>query len=309
MDNNESKLIGLFYGITAYILWGILPLYWKALDKITPMEILAHRILWSLVFVLVILCFQKKLHQFKEIFKSKSDLIRLIFATIFISINWGVYIWAVNTSHIVETSMGYYMNPLIVILLGVVVLKEKLNSWQIVSIIMATIGVGIMTFKYGEVPWISLTLALSFALYGLMKKTVSVGSTVGLAMETAILTPIALGYIIFRQVNGVGALGHVSSITTIILICSGIVTALPLLFFTRGTQRLPLSSMGYLQYIAPTISLILGIFVFKEEFTTTHFISFGFIWIGLAIFTTFQIRDVQIKRQRQEIETSKSILR
>jgi chloramphenicol-sensitive protein RarD len=265
MDNNKSKLIGFVYGITAYIIWGILPLYWKALDKIAPMEILAHRILWSLVFVMGILYFQKKLRQFKEIFKSRSNLIRLIFATIFISINWGVYIWAVNTEHIIETSMGYYMNPLI--------------------------------------------LALSFALYGLMKKTISVGSTVGLAMETAILAPVTLGYIIFRQVSGVGALGQVSSITTLILIGSGVTTALPLLFFAKGTQKLPLSSMGYLQYIAPTISLILGVFVFEEEFTAAHLIGFGFIWVGLAIFTISKISDVQVKRQRQEIETSRKIVK
>lgn len=298
MDDNKSRRIGFAYGIAAYFLWGVLPLYWKALNQISPVEILAHRILWSLVFVMGIIYYQKKFYQLKEIFKSRSNGIRLIFATILISINWGVYILAVNTGHVVESSLGYYINPLIVILLGVLILKEKLNLWQILSVVFAGIGVAIMTFKYGRVPWISLTLAITFALYGLIKKTIPVGSTVGLAMETAILSPITLGYIIFRQINGVGALGQVSSITTLLLIGSGVVTALPLLFFAKGTRRLPLSNMGFLQYISPTITLILGIFVFKEKFTFTHLISFSFIWVGLALFTFSQIRGVRVRRQR-----------
>jgi len=192
--------------------------------------------------------------------------------------------------------MGYYINPLIVIVLGMAILKERLNIWQKVSLIMAAIGVCIITITYGQIPWISLILALSFGLYGLMKKMIPVGSTVSLALETAMLMPLTLSYIIFRQVSGIGALGKVSFVTTLILMGTGIATALPLLWFSKGTRRIPLSSMGFLQYIAPTISLALGIFVYKEEFTTTHLISFGFIWSGLIIYSVSQVNQMRKKR-------------
>ena len=298
IKRQESSSIGFLYGIAAYTLWGFLPLYWKALDSVAPLEILAHRIFWSFIFVMGILYFQKNLNRFKEVFSSKSNIIGLIYATVFISINWGVYIWSVNTGHIVEASMGYYINPLIVILLGVIVLKEKLGLYQIISLIMATIGVAIITIRYGQIPWNSLTLALSFALYGLMKKRIEVGSTVGLALETALLTPLTLAYILFRQFSGIGAIGNLSITNTLILFGSGAATALPLLFFAKGTRRIPLSSMGFLQYIAPTISLMLGIFVFKEEFTQTHLISFGFIWVGLLIFSISQLRGIRYRKYR-----------
>ncbi|MDF2522729.1 MAG: protein RarD, partial [Clostridiales bacterium] len=214
----DSSLVGFIYGIAAYVLWGFLPLYWKLLDKIPATEILAHRILWSFMFVCTILYFNGNLHKCKEVFKDKLNIIRISCATVFITINWGTYIWAVNSDHIVEASMGYYMNPLIVVVLGVVILKERLNTWQIVSLIMATIGVSIVTISYGQIPWISLILALSFGLYGLMKKMIPVGSTVSLAIETAMLMPLILIYIIFRQVSGIGALGNISAATTFILI-------------------------------------------------------------------------------------------
>ena len=292
----DSSLIGFIYGIAAYILWGFLPLYWKLLNKIPATEILAHRILWSFVFLWTILYFSGNLQKYKEVFKDRLNIVRISCATIFITINWGTYIWAVNSNHIVEASMGYYINPLIVIVLGVVVLKEKLNTWQRVSLIMATIGVCIITISYGQIPWISLILALSFGLYGLMKKMIPVASTVGLALETALLMPFTLIYIIFRQVSGVGALGNVSTVTTFILIGTGIATALPLLWFAKGTRRIPLSSMGFLQYIAPTISLALGVFVFKEHFTKTHIVSFGFIWGGLIIYSISQVNQMRKKR-------------
>jgi chloramphenicol-sensitive protein RarD len=302
----DSSLVGFIYGIAAYVLWGFLPLYWKLLDKIPATEILAHRILWSFMFVCTILYFNGNLLKCKEVFKDKLNIVRISCATVFITINWGTYIWAVNSDHIVEASMGYYMNPLIVVVLGVVILKERLNTWQIVSLIMATIGVGIVTISYGQIPWISLILALSFGLYGLMKKMIPVGSTVSLALETAILMPLTLIYIIFRQVSGIGALGNISAATTFILIGTGIATALPLLWFSEGARRIPLSSIGFLQYISPTISLVLGIFVFGEQFTQTHIISFGFIWGGLIIYSISQVKQMRKKNEllRESIEVN-----
>jgi len=291
-DTNQtqnSTLAGFMYGVAAYMLWGFLPLYWKLLDQLPAMEILAHRILWSFVFVCAILYFSRQSQTCMEVLKDKSNIIRILCATVLITTNWGLYIWAVTSNRILESSMGYYMNPLIVVALGVVILKEKLNTWQIVSLIMAAIGVCIITISYGRIPWVSLILALTFALYGLMKKTIPVGSTVGLALETAMLMPFILTYIIIRQVNGVGALGSVSAMTTLILMGSGIATALPLLWFSEGARRIPLSSMGFLQYISPTISLLLGVFVYKEQFTQTHMLSFGFIWCGLIIYSISQV--------------------
>ncbi len=299
--HDGSSVAGFLYGIAAYTLWGFLPLYWKLLNTIAPLEILAHRILWSFFFVLGIVYLQGNLAKCKVFFADRVNVIRIICATIIISVNWGVYIWAVNSEHVVEASMGYYINPLIVILLGVIVLKEKLNRWQIISLIMAAIGVGILTIQFGQIPWISLTLALSFALYGLLKKMIPVSSTVGLTIETAMLFPVTLGYIIFRQISGVGALGNVSMSTTLILIGSGIATALPLLFFANGARRIPLSSMGFLQYIAPSISLILGIFVFNEGFTFVHFLSFGFIWVGLLLYSVSQIRSMRARRNMTRV--------
>lgn len=280
---------GFLYGIGAYTLWGFLPLYWKMLDSIPAIEILAHRILWSFVFLATIMLFRGNFNTFKEVFKEGGNVVRIACATIFITLNWGMYIWAINSGHVVEASMGYYINPLIVILLSVVVLKERLSHWQTISILMAAIGVAIITLSYGQVPWISLILALTFALYGLMKKKIPLPSTISLGIETAMLMPLVIGYITYRQVNGIGALGSLSLSTTLILVGSGIATALPLLWFGEGTRRIPLSSMGFLQYIAPTISLTLGIFVFKEQFTRIHLLSFGCIWTGLLIYSISQI--------------------
>lgn len=293
----NSTLVGFIYGAAAYMLWGFLPLYWKLLDQMPATEILAHRILWSFVFMCTILYFNRQLQSCKEVLKSKSNIVRILCATILITINWGLYIWAVTSGRVLESSMGYYMNPLIVVVLGVVILKERLNTWQIVSLIMAAIGVCIITISYGRIPWVSLILALSFALYGLMKKTIPVGSTVGLALETAMLTPFVLTYITIRQVNGIGALGNVSAMTTLILMGSGVATALPLLWFSKGAKRIPLSSMGFLQYISPTISLLLGVFVFKEQFTQTHMLSFGFIWGGLIIYSISQVNQMRKKNE------------
>ncbi len=291
----DSSTTGFTYGIAAYTLWGFLPLYWKLLNEIPSLEILAHRILWSFVFVLAIVYFEGNIHKCKQVFMDRTSVIRIIYATLLISVNWGLYIWAINSNHVVEASMGYYMNPLVVVFLGVWVLKEKLSIYQIISLVLAAIGVFIITIKYGQFPWISLILAVSFALYGLMKKMIPVGSTVGLLIETAMLMPLTLGYIAFKQFNGMGALGSVSTVTTLILIGSGVATALPLLWFAKAAKRIPLSSMGFLQYISPTISLLLGIFVFKEQFTTTHFFSFGLIWAGLFVYSVSQMKGVKYR--------------
>ncbi|MBS4021449.1 MAG: EamA family transporter RarD [Dethiobacter sp.] len=277
--------MGILYGICAYTAWGILPLYWKLLDIIPALEILAHRILWSFIFISSMLLITGGWPRMITALTNKKNLLFIFLSGFLISLNWFTYIFAVNSNHVIEASMGYYISPLVVVLLGVTIFKEKLTSWQCIAITLAAIGVLIITVQYGKIPWISLALAFSFALYGLTKKLIMVDSITTLALETLIVMPIALIYIISKEARGIGALGTVPLLTIIILMGSGIVTASPLVWFARGIQSIRLSMMGFLQYIAPSISLFLGIFVFKEHFSLSHFISFSFIWAGLIIFT------------------------
>jgi chloramphenicol-sensitive protein RarD len=202
-----------------------------------------------------------------------------------ISTNWFTYIWAVNNDHIVDTSLGYYINPLLAVFLGVSVLKEKITKLQLIALILASAGIILITLQHGTIPWISLVLAISFALYGLLKKMLKVDSLTGLALETAILTPAAFAFIIFKQFNGTGAIGTISIITSILLMGAGIVTATPLLLFAKAAKSVELSTVGFLQYISPTIGLVLGVFVFNETFTKIHLLSFGFIWAALILYS------------------------
>ncbi|SET09170.1 chloramphenicol-sensitive protein RarD [Natronincola peptidivorans] len=294
MGKNETaenrRFIGVLLVVGAFIIWGFLPLYWKLLQAIPADEILAHRILWSCVFLFFVLLYKKRLASIKEVFGNKKNVVLVTLCAITISINWFLYIWAVNSNYLVEASMGYYINPLVVVTLAMVVLKEKLNAWQITAIALAAVGVLIITLQYGEIPWIALTLAVSFGLYGLLKKLVQVDSITGLMLETIMLMPIALGYVLFKEFNGTGALTVIPTTTLLILTLAGVATATPLLMFSEAAKRVPLSMMGFAQYIAPTISLFLGVFVYKEAFTKVHFFSFGFIWLGLLIYSYSQAK-------------------
>ncbi|PEA53358.1 protein RarD [Bacillus pseudomycoides] len=285
----EAQKKGMIYATIAYMMWGILPLYWKLIDDVPAEEILAHRIVWAFVFMLFVLLISKRFGQFtnefKQLFKRPKLFMSLTIASILISGNWFVYIWAVNHNHVIEASLGYYINPLVSILLGTLVLKEKLNFWQYIAVGLAAFGVAILTVRYGSIPWIAISLACTFGLYGLSKKLLDYDSMIGLTMETMIVTPIALVYLGMLGAEGISSFGTVSITSTLLLAGAGIVTALPLLYFAKGTKLIPLSMVGFLQYIAPTISLVLGIFVFHEHFTTAHMTAFFFIWIALFIFS------------------------
>lgn len=285
--SDGSKTAGIWYAIVAYAVWGVLPMYWKALDELPAMEILAHRILWSFVFVAALLMLSRRWHATKALLSDRKKLLAVMACGVLVSGNWLIYIWAVNSDQIVEASLGYYINPLISIFLGMVVLRERLSFWQLVSLLLAAVGVIALTFQYGSVPWVALTLAISFSLYGLVKKMVNVDAMVGLALETLIVAPLALIYILFLHHAGNGAFSfHMSGIgTTMLLIMAGVVTALPLLWFAQATLRIPLSMVGFIQYLAPSISLVIGVFYYKEPFTTVHMISFGFIWCALTLYS------------------------
>ncbi len=280
MDNKN----GVIYAVSAYTLWGLLPIYWKLFTDITSLEILAHRIIWSFIFVSIILLLRGDFSEFKTVLKNKRNFYMIVMAGIFITINWGLYIWGVTSGYIVEASMGYFIEPLLMVFLGLVVFKESLNYWQVAALLSAMTGVIILVVKYGKFPWFALSLAFSFAIYGMLKKKIKTGSIVALGLETAVVLPVALSFILFRQFNGAEVFGA-SLLQNLLIIGIGPATALPLLLFAEGARRIKMSTLGFTQYIAPTISLFLGIFIYKETFTTIHFISFSFIWLGLIIYS------------------------
>ncbi|MFL0198378.1 EamA family transporter RarD [Clostridium sp. WILCCON 0269] len=285
----NKKTAGVIYAVAAYTLWGILPIYWKLINSVFSIEILSNRIVWAFVFMVIIIALTKQWGEFKCIVRDKRQMLYIFIASILITFNWGLYIWAVNSDKIVDSSLGYYINPLFAVALGIAIFKEKLNYWQGAALFTASIGVIIKTLQYGKIPWISLGLAISFGLYGAMKKFVRANSVVGLTLETIIITPIALAYIALRQFSGVGAFQREGAVVILLLIGSGVVTAVPLLLFASGAKRLPMSVIGFTQYISPTISLIIGIFVYHESFTAVDMVSFGFIWMALAIYSLSQM--------------------
>ncbi|MEL1135894.1 EamA family transporter RarD [Desulfitobacterium sp. THU1] len=287
MEEKSSK-IGVLYAFAAYIAWGLLPIYWKTLQGVPAREILAHRIVWSFAFVAILILLKKQWGRIGIVLRDRSKLFGLLLSALLITANWYIYIWAVNSNKVVEASLGYYFNPLLVVLMGIIVLGERIDRWQIVSLILAAIGVLILTLEYGKIPWISLGLAVTFALYGLAKRLVNVDSLLGLALETAVVTPIALIYLLVG-VNGGGVIGGTGVSTMLLLMGTGIITAFPLLWFANAAKSVPFATIGFIQYVSPTINLLLGVFVYHEEFTATHAWSFGFIWVALAVYSISRI--------------------
>ncbi|CAK7054700.1 EamA family transporter RarD [uncultured Phascolarctobacterium sp.] len=285
---------GIIYSLTAYLLWGILPIYWKTLGSVQAFEILSNRFIWSCVFVWVLIIASGKVKSFlaetQSILSNRQQSLAMLAAAVTISFNWGLFIWAVNDGRIVETSMGYYINPLVSIVFGVFFLKERLDTWQMAAVGCAVIGVGTMVWNLGQLPWVSVSLAMSFALYGLIKKCLAVTTMTSIMLETLLITPLALAYEYYLSLEGVSAYQTASTGMLIMLACAGIVTATPLLFFTAGAKLLPLKIVGFLQYIAPTISLLIGVFLYKESFTSVHMVAFGWIWFGLFLFTISQVK-------------------
>lgn len=287
--NKSDYQLGVFWAGLSYLLWGLLPIYWKLLGEVSSDEILANRVVWSFVFMIVLLAFSKKFGQLKGTLKQlkeqKKQLIALALASLLISCNWFIYIWAVNSGHMIEASLGYYINPLVSVMLGLFILKEKMNISQTISVVLAFIGVLVLTINYGSFPWVSVTLAVSFGLYGLAKKMIKVDSAIGLTLETLMVTPLGLLYMGYLFYQGNQAFFTISPTIDLLLIGAGAATATPLLYFAKGAQRIPLSTLGFLQYIAPTISLMLGVFVYDEHFSKSHLVAFIFIWLALTIYS------------------------
>jgi len=274
---------GVIYAASAYIIWGIIPIYWKQITEADAGEIVAHRIVWTLAFTLLLLKFRGRIGSLFVALRDPRALIALVVSSILIALNWGIFIWAVMSGRIIETSLGYYINPLVSFLLGVLVLKEKLSGPQKAAIGLAALGVANQTWALGFLPWVSLVLAASFGVYGLIRKTIHVESIEGLTVETIVLMPLSVLYLAYLFSSQTLSFGSHGSLNDFLLILAGPLTAVPLLLFAAGARRIPLFMIGFLQYLAPTLSLSIAVFVYGESFTQAHAVTFALIWCALAV--------------------------
>ena len=286
-DSSSKSIVksGAFYAVLAYTAWGLLPIYWKLFGQIPALEVLSHRIIWSLVFLIGLLFLQQQSSEFKQLCHSPTRLGILLTTASLLTFNWGLYIYGVNTDRVVETSLGYFINPVVNVMLGLVFLKERLNRGQKLAVLLAILGVANFSWNFGQVPWIALGLAFSFAFYGLLRKVVAVSPIVGLTMETLLIAPVALILVGYWTATGIGPLGVTWS-TSLLFIGSGVMTSLPLIWFNNAAKRLRLSTLGFFQYMAPSLQLMLGVFLYHEPFTRTHAVTFGLIWSALLIYST-----------------------
>jgi chloramphenicol-sensitive protein RarD len=275
---------GILYALGAYITWGVFPVYWKALHNVPALQLLSHRIVWSFLLLLVFVLLSRQWRSFKDAILHRRVFLIYLVAAVLIGINWLTYVWAVNAGFIVETSLGYFINPLLNVLLGVIIFREHLRRFQWIPVFLAAAGVIYLTLVYGQLPWIALTLAVSFGIYGLVKKIAPLGSLYGLLLETGILFVPALIWIVYSDVIGTGAFLRAGTGTSLLLVGAGLVTTIPLLMFASAAQRIPLSLLGIFQYISPTLQFLLGVLVYQEPFDHNHMIGFCIIWVALILF-------------------------
>lgn len=284
LSRPDPPSAGPLYALLAYGAWGLLPIYWKFFGPISAIEVLSHRMIWSAVFLMGLLLSQRQLPALGRLLKSPRRVAVLLLTASLLSINWGLYIYGVNSDRVVEASLGYYINPLVSVLLGVLFLKERLHWVQRLAVGLAAGGVGYFIGQLGTVPWIALGLAITFAFYGLLRKVVAVAPLVGLAVETLLIAPLTLTFVGYLGITGQGHFGTTLS-TTLLFMGAGIVTSLPLLWFNQAAKRLTLASLGFFQYLAPSIALLLGVVVYQEPFTPTHVVTFTCIWLALALYS------------------------
>jgi len=296
--NDRRK--GVLFGISAYLMWGFFPLYWPLLKPAGAVEILSHRVTWSLLVMVLLMLRTRSLRWLREIGQRRLALLAL--ASALISVNWGVYIWAVNHQHVVETSLGYFMTPLVSVMLGVLFMGERLRRIQWIAIGVAAAAVIVLTVDYGRLPWIALGVSSTFGLYGFVKKKAGVGALESLTVETGLLVLPALGYLVFLQSEGSAVFGHVSRNKDMLLVASGLLTAVPLLCFGASANRVPLATIGLLQYIAPILQFLCGTLFFHEEMPASRWAGFFLVWIALAVFTLDSV--LQRRRASRRAPTS-----
>lgn len=296
--NEPPALTGALFAFLAFLIWGLSPVYWKALHDVGAFEIILHRIVWSFVFLMPLVLAGGQWDAFKTAVCTPRILIVLLFTAILVGGNWLIYIWAVNNGRVLQASLGYYINPLVNIILGMIFLRERLRRHQLAAVVLATLGVLNLTVRVGVVPWVSLALAFSFGCYGLVRKVAAVGALVGLAVETMLLTAPAGYWVVHLHQSHSGSFLRVDGQTDMLLIGTGILTATPLLLFNLGAKRITLATLGFVQYTAPTGMLLLGITVFNEPFTGTQAVTFGCIWSALAIYSWDTVRNHRQKARR-----------
>ncbi|MCX6121741.1 MAG: EamA family transporter RarD [Ignavibacteriales bacterium] len=275
---------GMRYAVGAYISWGVLPIYWKWLHHVPALQLISHRILWSFFALVVVILLTRRWKEFRQAVFTPRVLRVYSAAALLIGINWLTYVWAVNAGHIIETSLGYFINPLLSVLMGVIFLHEHVRPRQWIPLGLAGAGVLYLTFAYGSLPWIALTLAVSFGVYGLVKKIAPLGSLYGLTLETGILLIPAFVYLLYSDMHGSGSFLHTGTSSDFLMIGAGLVTTIPLLMFASAAQRISLSLVGILQYIAPTLQFLVGVIIYKEPFTHIQFIGYGVVWVALFLF-------------------------
>ncbi|BDD08722.1 putative transporter YojE [Fulvitalea axinellae] len=298
--NDSQSLRGYLFAIGAYLMWGVFPLYWKAMDSVPAMEILAYRIACSFVFLLLFNLVLGRKEIFRYLKEPKTRLVLFITSSL-ISLNWGTYIWAVNAGHTVEASLGYYINPLVNVFLGMLIFNERMTPMKTVAIVLAFSGVLYQTVGYGNFPWTAMVLAFTFAFYGLFKKKYALDSINSLMAETLIITPVAVGYLLFDFLSGESGAVSAQPTVLVLLAFSGIATSVPLYLFGEGAKRIPFSSLGFLQYIGPTIMLLIGVFFFGEDFSGDHVVSFALIWTGLAVYAFSAVKEFRKKKKKEKV--------
>ena len=295
-DAEAENRRGLAYGAGAYLLWGMFPLYFPLLEPANPVEIVGHRIVWSLAAVLAVLAIGAGFRPFLSLLRDRRRAALIAAAAVLVAVNWGVYIYAVNSEHVIEAALGYFINPLVSVLFGILVFRERLRPWQAAALTLGGVAVVVLTLDYGRLPWIALTLAVTFGSYGLVKKIAGVGSAEGLALETLILLMPALTFLLVLEAQGTGTFGHESAGHTALLVAAGPVTALPLLLFSASVTRVPLSVIGMLQYLTPTLQFLVGLVVFGEDMPASRWIGFGLVWAALVILSLDALRAAQRAR-------------
>ncbi|GAA3937058.1 EamA family transporter RarD [Actinoplanes auranticolor] len=281
---------GYLYGLTAYVLWGFFPIYFKLLAPSPPLEILAHRVIWSVAFVSVVLIAMRNLHFLGRIVRDRRLLGGITLAAVLIGVNWATYIYGVNSSRVVETALGYFITPLVVVLLGVTVQRERLRLWQWIAIGFGALAVAVLTVDYGHLPYIALVLAASFGSYSLIKKRLALPPAEGLFIESAVLALPALGYLGWLNATGGAEFGHVSAGHTVLMLLAGVATAVPLMLFAAAANRVPLVGIGILQYVAPILQLACGVLLFHEPMPPARLAGFALVWVALIIFTVDGLR-------------------
>jgi chloramphenicol-sensitive protein RarD len=285
-DEAAAARRGVLAASAAFVIWGLFPLYLKPLTQVPALEIIAHRIVWCVLFVMGWLAWKSRLSEVGAAFRDRAVLARLLLSATLIAANWGIYVWAVSNGRVLESSLGYFINPLVNVLLGVLGLGERLNPRQWIAVGLAALGVAWLTVTSGGLPWVSLALAISFGTYGLIRKVVNIGAVPGLAVETLLLAPAALAWLLWLHANGDGHFGAPPLHVSLLLVGSGLITALPLALFATGARLIPYSVVGIIQYIGPTLQLLLGVFLYGEPFAGARAIGFCIIWAGLAVFVT-----------------------